>query len=381
MRVLHLYADPHLTHGAAIFEYRIAEQLKEDGIYFDYLFSKKILPEDAARYAQNGSRVFDLGVDEKLNLIVHEIKANIAYYKFFKSHDYKIVYADTENALRAVHLLMARLAGVSVRVLHSHNTQMQTRSRVSHLIARILRHFFRFSTTHYFACSDLAAEWLFPPSVCRKKNYKVLQNGVDLKQFCYSEEARNRIRTGLGIENNLVVGSIGRMVPQKNQKFLIDTFAELRKINDTAKLILIGDGPMKEELMNHAQEKGVLEHIHFLSNIANVSDYLCAMDIFTLTSIFEGLGIVNIEAQATGLACLMSSAIPEDAAVTDQAVFLPLDAGAKSWAEQLLKMHIQTQNLDRGATHEQIIRAGYSIDHTAEQLRNFYLKNGESECL
>lgn len=380
MRVLHLYADPHLTHGAAIFEYRIAQQLKDDGIFFDYLFSKELLPEDAARYAQNGSRVFELGVDEKLNLIAHEIKANIAYYKFFKSHDYKIVYADTENALRAVHLLMARLAGVPVRVLHSHNTQLQTQSRASHLIARVLRHIFRFSATHYFACSDLAAQWLFPPFICRKKNYKVLQNGVNLSQFRYDEDVRKRIRNDLGIEDNFTLGSIGRFVPQKNQKFLIDVFAELRKIHASAALILIGDGPLRNELMERARQKGVLEHIRFISNVANVSDYLCAMDVFALTSIFEGLGIVNIEAQATGLSCLMSDAVPQEAAVTNLSAFMPLDAGPKVWAERLLEMYAENQNLDRRNTHDQIIRAGYSIDHTTAQLREFYLKNGGSEC-
>jgi len=374
MRVLHLYADPHLTHGAAIFEYRIAEQLRDDGIFFDYLFSKELLPEDAARYAQNGSCVFGLGVDEKLNLIAHEIKANIAYYKFFKSHDYKIVYADTENALRAVHLLMARLAGVPVRVLHSHNTQLQTRSRASHLIARVLRHLFRFSATHYFACSDLAAQWLFPPSVCRKKNYKVLQNGVDLNQFRFNRQIRNDLRAKLGIqENQLLLGHVGRFMPQKNHGFLLDVFAGVAEKRPDARLILIGDGANRAEAERRAAELGITDKVLFIGSVQNVSDYLQAMDMFIMPSLFEGLPVTGIEAQAASLPCIFSDAITRELAITDLAEYLPIDS-IEPWVKRICRGDVA---LPRRNVEAQIIRAGYSIDHTAAQLREFYFQHNE----
>ena len=377
MRILHLYADPSLTHGAAVFEYRIAQQLKDDGICFDYLFSKKIQPEDAARYAQNGSRVFDLGVDEKLNLIVHEIKANIAYYKFFKTHDYKIVYADTENALRALHLLMARLAGVPVRVLHSHNTQLQTRSRVSHLIARVLRHFFRFSATHYFACSDLAAEWLFPPSVCKKKNYKILQNGVDLKQFLFNPEIRSELRTKLGIsENQLLLGHVGRFMPQKNHGFLLEIFASVAEKKPDARLMLIGSGVHRADAEKKAAELGITDKVLFIGSVENVSDYLQAMDLFVMPSLFEGLPVTGIEAQAAGLPCIFSDTITRELAITDLAEYLPINS-IDPWVERICRADA---SLPRKNAEDQIIRAGYSIDHTAAQLREFYLKNGDRPC-
>ena len=377
MRILHLYADPSLTHGAAVFEYRIAQQLKDDGIYFDYLFSKKMQPEDAARYAQNGSRVFDLGVDEKLNLIVHEIKANIAYYKFFKSHDYKIVYADTENALRALHLLMARLAGVPVRVLHSHNTQLQTRSRVSHLIARVLRHFFRFSATHYFACSDLAAEWLFPPSVCKKKNYKILQNGVDLKQFLFNPEIRSELRAKLSIsENQLLLGHVGRFMPQKNHSFLLEIFASVAEKKPDTRLMLIGSGVHQADAEKKAAELGITDKVLFIGSVENVSDYLQAMDLFVMPSLFEGLPVTGIEAQAAGLPCIFSDTITRELAITDLAEYLPINS-IDPWVERICRADA---SLPRKNAEDQIIRAGYSIDHTAAQLREFYLKNGDRSC-
>lgn len=378
MRVLHLYADPRLTHGAAIFEYRIAQMLKDDGIHFDYLCSKELLPEDAARYALNGSRVYELGVNEKLNLIAHEIKANIAYYKFFKSHDYKIVYADTENALRAVHLLMARLAGVPVRVLHSHNTQLQTRSRTSHLIARVLRHLFRFSATHYFACSDLAAQWLFPPSVCRRKNYRVLQNGVDLNQFRFNPELRSNLRAKLGIsEDTLLLGHVGRFMPQKNHSFLLDIFAGVAAKRADVRLMLIGDGPLREEAEKKAMDLGIADRVLFIGNVQNVNEYLQAMDMFIMPSLFEGLPVTGIEAQAAGLNCIFSETITRELGITDLAEYLPIDRGTDAWVERICR---QNTDAPRRIMDEEIIRAGYSIDNTAAQLREFYLNNGGSAC-
>lgn len=378
MRVLHLYADPRLTHGAAIFEYRIAQMLKDDGIHFDYLCSKELLPEDAARYALNGSRVYELGVNEKLNLIAHEIKANIAYYKFFKSHDYKIVYADTENALRAVHLLMARLAGVPVRVLHSHNTQLQTRSRTSHLIARVLRHLFRFSATHYFACSDLAAQWLFPPSVCRRKNYRVLQNGVDLNQFRFNPELRSNLRAKLGIsEDTLLLGHVGRFMPQKNHSFLLDIFAGVAAKRADVRLMLIGDGPLREEAEKKAMDLGIADRVLFIGNVQNVNEYLQAMDMFIMPSLFEGLPVTGIEAQAAGLNCIFSETITRELGITDLAEYLPIDRGTDVWVERICR---QNTDAPRRIMDEEIIRAGYSIDNTAAQLREFYLNNGGSAC-
>ena len=120
MRVLHMFTNPHLTNGATIFEYRISGFLKNDDIYFDYLVTEQADMEEIERYKQMGSRIFKLPIDNAHGLIVRELKINREYYRFFKQHknEYNIVYADTENALRSIHLLMARLAGIPVRVVH-----------------------------------------------------------------------------------------------------------------------------------------------------------------------------------------------------------------------------------------------------------------------
>lgn len=129
MRVLHLFTNPHLTNGATVFEYRVSEFLKDEEIYFDYLVTEQASDEELTRYKKMGSIVYRLPIDNNHGLFIRELKINLQYFSFFKKHHYDIVYADTENALRAIHLLMARLAGVKVRVVHSHNTGLQTSSK------------------------------------------------------------------------------------------------------------------------------------------------------------------------------------------------------------------------------------------------------------
>jgi len=379
MRVLHLITNPCLTHGGPVFEFEVSKFLKKDGIFFDYLITVPASQGDEKRFREQGSELYLLPWDQKHGLLVRELKVCWAYYSFFRKHKYDIVYADTENPMRAIHLLMARLAGVKVRVIHSHNTGMQTTSRLSYKIAAVVKKLFPISATHYFACSDLAAQWLFPESICQEKKYTVLKNGVDLNRFRFDPEARDRIRKKLNLEGKFVVGCIGRFMPQKNHKFLIEVLHELQRMDDTACMLLIGDGPLREEIELQARNLGLQDRICFAGTVENVAEYLSAMDVFCLASIFEGLGIVNIEAQATGLYCLMSDAIPADAKVSSRGVFMSLKAGPNAWAQRLYELKNEIHNLDRSNVHEEIRCAGFAIDDTVNALRNFYLKhNGDA---
>lgn len=378
MRVLHIYADPSLLHGASVFEYRIASRLRQDGIFFDYLVARDLSPADAARYAENGSVVHRIHLDSSKGLIFQEIKANIAYYKFFKSHDYSIVYADTENALRAVHLLMARLAGVKVRVVHSHNTSMQTTSRLSRMIARVLKYLFPLSATHFFACSDLAAQWLFPPSVWKKGNYALAKNGVDLDAFRFNPEVRERVRSQLGVAGDqLLLGHVGRFMPQKNHGFLLEIFAEAARRRGDVRLALIGEGPLQEEMRQKAAQLGIADKVIFTGGVSNIGDYYQAMDAFIMPSLFEGLPVTGVEAQASGLPCLFSDTITPELAITDLARYLPIDAGVSPWADAICALDSSAPRKDVEA---QIIQSGYSLKDTAAQLRRFYQTHGGGAC-
>ena len=278
MRILHMYAEPSLTHGAATFEYEISKVLKKDNIYFDYLVSEEVEPETEKRYGEQGSKVYRIPVDKNHGLLIRELKVNFQYFKFFKKHKYDIIYADTENALRAVHLLMAKLAGVKVRVVHSHNTALQTTSKFSRMLARVLRNVFSVSATDYFACSDEAAEWLFPKKIVREKRYTVLKNGIDVDRFKYSSKARREIRELLNIsDDEIIVGNVGRFMEQKNHKFMIEVFKEFMEIRPNATLVLVGEGMLEGEIRKQVAEENLQYKVVFAGTTPDVEKYLSAM--------------------------------------------------------------------------------------------------------
>lgn len=373
MRVLHIFTSPHLTHGASIFEHRISELLKSDNIFFDYLVTEKETEEEAARYRAQGSRIYHLKVDNAHGLIMRELKANRAYYRFFKEHKnrFQIVYADTENSLRAIHLLMARLAGIPVRVVHSHNSNLQTQSASSRKLSRIIRNIFKLSATDYFACSDVAAEWLFPRKIYGKKQYKLINNGIDTELFAFNEEYRKELRAVLGIaDDTLVVGAVARFMEQKNHMFMLEIMHKALEYAPHIVLLLIGEGKLEDQVRKRAAELGIERSVIFAGTSPYVYKYLSAMDVYLMPSLFEGLVISGLEAQANGLGCLMSDSVSPQVRMCDQVVFKSLSESAGEWAKTLLDL-TKLRN-DGSQARQNMTEKGYAIRNTADILRNFY---------
>lgn len=370
MRVLHIFTNPHFNNGATLFEYRVSEHLKDDGIVFDYLCTEKADNDELKRYKKVGSRVYRLPIDNNHGLIIRELKINRQYYKFFKKHKYDIVYADTENALRSIHLLMARLAGVKVRVVHSHNTGLQTESKSSKLISRFMRRFFVLSATDFFACSTGAAEWLFPAGIIKKKKFKVIKNGIDLARFSYNEEVRGRIRDELGLEDEFVIGNVGRFMPQKNHDFIIEVFNSFHKMNPDSKLLLVGDGPLRASIADRVKELGLESSVIFTGNVSNVNEYYQAMDVFFMPSLFEGLPITGVEAQAAGLPCLLADNITDELKITELIEYMSLDDSIDEWVNKLQSM----STIVRRKRDDEIISSGFSIQNTVDELKSFYME-------
>lgn len=369
MRVLHIFTNPHLTNGATMFEFRISQLLNKDGIYFDYLVTEQVEKEEADLYKSVGSNIFKLPIDNEHGLIIRELKINREYYRFFKNHNYDIVYADTENSLRSIHLFMAKLAGVTTRVVHSHNTGLQTESKFSKVVASVIRYFFVFSATDYFACSDLAAKWLFPDSIIKKGKYKLLTNGVDLNVFKFDESLRMRTRKMYNIlPTDVVIGNVGRFVPQKNHKFILSIFNEFVKKMPNAKLMLIGAGPLEGEIREFVKKYNLNESVIFVGTTRNVVNYYHAMDLFLMPSLFEGLPITGIEAQANGLPCLFADSITQELAISNLASYCSLSAPEVVWRDKILEL----LKIGRRDCSEEIINAGYSIYDTVSYLKNFY---------
>lgn len=219
-----------------------------------------------------------------------------------------------------------------------------------------------------FACSKDAGNYLFPD-----KTFHILNNAIDVSHFVYNAAVRTQMRNVLGIGHKFVIGHIGRFTCEKNHRFIIDVFKKILEINKESVLVLIGDGPLKETIMDVAKENGIEKSILFLGVRDDVPQLLQALDVFFFPSLFEGLGIVAVEAQAAGLPVVCSDVIPDEVTITTLVERLSLKESVEVWRDSLLKYSQPYEHLN---TKQQIIDAGYDIQSTVKYMETFYLSLG-----
>lgn len=254
-------------------------------------------------------------------------------------------------------------------IVHSHSSGR--REGIKHfLIKHYSSNMFRKYATDYFACSIEAAKWKYPSDILPK--VKILKNGVDLEKFKFNINTRNRLRDEYSIKGDtLVLGHVGRFTYEKNQLFLVEIFSEyINNYSDqNTILILVGDGPERESVENRVQELGINEKVYFVGAKDNVSEFMQVFDIFLFPSLYEGLGIVGIEAQASGLPIIASTGVPKSMKISDDVFFLPLN-DIKSWVNSIRGMSIKRKN------NENLIRkSGFDILKTSHELLQIYLED------
>ena len=207
------------------------------------------------------------------------------------------------------------------------------------------------------------------------RNFTIIHDAIEVEKFSFNDNVRNKIRLNYNItKEDFVIGNVGRLAPEKNQFFLLEVLELLIKENRHYKLMLVGDGDQRRRLEKVAAEKHLKENVIFVGQVFGASDYYNAFDYFALPSLFEGLGIVLIEAQCNGLHCMSSIRAPKEANVTGNVIYLPLDAQA--WADYLSALNFN--QLKRENSKQKVIDAGYSIDNEAQKLQSIYLNSCDS---
>ena len=273
-----------------------------------------------------------------------------------------VFHIHTHHALNAfLDACAALLAGIKIVAVHSHNN-----SALSHLGAhRFCKKLIPLLKIRRFACSNDAGRWMFGNTP-----FKVLYNGLNPNDFCYNSEKRDAIRAKMGWEGKKIIGHIGRFNEQKNHRFLIDVFAEIKKREPAAHLVLVGKGELEPEIKEKVSAYNLSDSVSFLGIRSDIPELYQGMDLFLFPSIFEGLGIVLIEAQANGLPCLVSDAIQEEAVICSNIVKLPLTDDASLWAKTATDLITAT---DRRDTRAEVKAAGYDIAELAARLDSIYL--------
>lgn len=288
-----------------------------------------------------------------------------AVEKVYRDHpEYKIVHCHSE--LNLWPLKIAKKCGIPVRIAHSHNTKC--RFSLKTFFFYYEKMFIKKYCTDMFMCSEPAGEWSFGKKAVEQNRCTLIKNGIVVPDFTFDESVRNRIRQEYGLEDKIVIGHVGKFMVQKNHAFLIKLFSEIHKAQKNTVLMLIGEGELEEKIRDMVHEYDLDESVVFMGTKKNVNEFMQAMDVFVLPSAWEGLGIVNIEAQAAGLPAVVSDEVPEAAVLTDLIERISLSQPMEVWCRAVL----DKVNTPRRDTSEEIRKSGFDIVQTAKKLEDFY---------
>lgn len=357
IRVLHIGLSKNMG-GIENFIINLYRNIDKSLVQFDFVIPYGEKPIFYDELINGGSKVYSV-VPRKKNMYKN--------YKQLKNiieeNNYKIVHFHINTLSYATPIFICnKLKNVKI-IVHSHNEWKGSNIKTKFLHKL---NFFRIKKFNYekFACSEKAGKWMY-----KNKEYEIINNGIDLQRFKFNEQKRNMIRKKLNIsEDDILIGHVGRFCQQKNHKFLIEVFNEYQKNKDNVKLLLIGEGELKENIINQIIELGLNDKVIILDNKKNIEDYYSAMDLFLFPSLFEGLGMVLVEAQINGLQCLVSDFVPEEVNITDKIVFLSINNGIDQWLKALLKC-----NFTRYNEINKIKNKGYDIKETARRVEEKYL--------
>lgn len=298
------------------------------------------------------------------------IKYHKALKKILKEGNYKIVHSHI-NTLSVFPLFAAKCVGVPVRIAHSHSTSNKKEWK-RNFLKQILKHFSKLFATDYFACSEKAGRFQFGNKEYDKGNVYILNNAIDLDKFRYDEKVRKRKRKELGISGDtLVIGHVGRFVKTKNHIFLIDIFNELQKKNKKALLVLVGQGPKVEKIKEKVNSLKLTDSVMFLGQRSDANELYQSFDVFLLPSLYEGLPVVGVEAQASGLLCVLSDEMTKEAKVLDSTEFVSLSETPSKWANIILK---KAKGFKRVDTTKEITKNNFNIKKETDKLEKMYIE-------
>lgn len=370
LRILELFGEPILSGGQESFVMNVITHMDLTDLKIDlctpYYCSNNYYKKEIENI---GGNVYEL----KLDFAPGKSRKNIIKPLdiFLKKHNYDIVHIHSGSiSILAYAAKVAKQNNVRKVIVHSHSSG--EKETLKHKLVKLATYSKMINyPDEYLACSTLAAKWKFPQKIVESK-VKIIKNGIDLDKFQYNKDKNFEIRKLLGIsENDKVIGHVGRFSYEKNHKFIIEIFEEIKKDFSNSKLLLIGDGELKPEIEDIVKRKNIQNYVIFTGNVSDVYDYMQVMDIFLFPSLFEGLGIVGIEAQAMGIPVIASEAVPKQLQLTENVEFISLE-NKNDWINTINKyINVKDHKVDNSNI---IKEQGYDICDTGKTIREIYLK-------
>lgn len=356
MRVLQMIASLDFG-GSQSMIINLYKAIDRSRVQFDFIVDHPDLLGLAPVVEELGAKIIFMPTFKGSNIA--EVKK--AWNDLFRNHpEYKIIHSHSRS-YASIYLPIARKYGLKT-IIHSHNTS--NGSGLKAKIKDLMQYPLRYSSDYFMACSKDAGKWLFGEKIAKSDKCFVLNNAIDAKSFILDEETRNAYRKEFGVEDKKVYIQVGAFRDQKNYFFTIDLFKEFHENHPDAYLFIVGNGPQRQEIIDKLSELGMNGYVKVLLDRTDVNKLLMMADFYLMPSIFEGLSVAAIEAQSSGLPCLLSDRVSEDVKVSEVVRFLPLDKNI--WLEEMSK---PSQRIN---TYDDIAGAGFDISETANWLMNFY---------
>ncbi len=349
VRVLHIVGAMY-PGGIENFLMNLYENIDRDRLQFDFAVHKIKENDYTQRIKEMGGNVHLLP-----RLTKNPMKSLRQLKALVKQYDYPVVIRHTSNALIAPQLMAAKMAG-AVTVCHAHNETdpMGTLHRIGRMLLPLC-------CDVRFACSQRAGQWMFG-----KCDFQVIQNAIDLEKFSYSREKANKIRDEFGLEDCHVYGHIANFIESKNHMFLLEIFSEIAKLDDRAYFFCIGEGDLRTAIEEKQKALGLEEKLTLTGIRYDVENFMSCMDMLIFPSLFEGLPLTLIEAQAAGLPMVISDTITDEVIVTQGLVEKKsLDMSAKEWARHIVERVNEKDKISRECQRKSIQAAGYDVKKTA----------------
>ncbi len=341
-------------------------EMDRNQIQFDFLANKPVPGEYDEEIRNMGGRVF---VSPGLNPLHFPRYRRFVADLLSENPDIRIVHAHNE-AMGYYALQSAKDAGIRVRIAHAHNTQII--HDYKYPLKLVCKQLLPGAATDYWSCGRDAGIYYYGKKRWNTSGF-ILHNAIDVERFGFRPEVREHQRRQTGLEKCFVIGHVGRFNVQKNHSRLLDIFAAVAKAVPEARLVLIGTGELEQAMKEKAQHLGILDRTIMPGQTADVSDWYQAMDCFVLPSLFEGLPVVGIEAQAAGLPCVFSDRVTDEVLLSPEARRVSLQADNAEWAAEIMTA-MRRPDADRIQGMDIVRRAGYDIHTEARKLQERYLE-------
>lgn len=337
--------------GMGSFLMNLYRNIDRSKVQFDFI----VMGEKAVNYHEE-ARELGANIYKVTGLSRNPIRYFAEIRSIIRKNKYDAVFRHTDVATVAIDLLAATMGGAKVRIPHSHSTDSKYLT-----LHKMLRPILVKLSTDYYACSKPAAAWMYGKKIYNGNRYKIVKNGIDLDSYKFDPNTRESKRKQLEIDKDtLLVGHVGNFVYAKNHLFLLEIFEQVLKLNDDAKLLLAGDGELRNDIEKRIDELGIRNKVLLLGMRNDIPELLQAMDVYLFPSVYEGLPVALVEAQAAGLPCVISDTIAMESKITNHIQEYSLDLSAKEWAVKV----VEWSRLERRDSTEIIRKAGYDIMDT-----------------